>query len=401
LAIKLLTHSIDPVKPIISEERIPMLNKIWKTLFSGLLAICLVMGLSMQDSAIARNTIFTKSFVNYLVVPDYLAQKLTIQSLQKILSSTGKPVTISVLTPNCNPNSTAYKNSKLYVACNKDKGNGDYIGVYNFAQLTKLNAIPTSIPFSKIIRSPEFDSIIAIAFDPENNLWISSYNNNQIIRIPQTGLSTASPAPDKKIVNSPDQPAGITFDPLNSSLWIAGQYAGGIVLNIPKSELDKPGTLVGSIATINATPTYCISNSAPGCTQQPGLFDNPEGIAIFNNDIWVSNNGGDHPAASLVRLRPTQGTADQFGQGIGLPFSCPGGLKAMSGELWVNDQSAPLRNTTCGATDSASDVGKIFAYIAADLKTPASINLNPSEIVNITSRPGFGGIDVFSHTDPD
>ena len=29
-----------------------MPNKLWKILFSGLLAICLVMGLSMEDSAI-------------------------------------------------------------------------------------------------------------------------------------------------------------------------------------------------------------------------------------------------------------------------------------------------------------------------------------------------------------
>jgi hypothetical protein len=381
-----------------------MLNKIWKILFSGLLAICLVMGLSIKDHAFAKTPIFpapTLIPVHYLVVPDYLAQKLTIQSRRNaLLISTGKPRTLTVLTPNCNPNSVAYNNAKLYIACNKDQGNGDYIGVYDFSQLTKLKSIPTSIPFSQTIRSPEFNSLIAIAFDPENNLWISSYNNNQIVRIPKASLNTLNPLPDKKLVNSPNQPAGITFDPQNSSLWVAGQYTGGIVLNIPKSELDQPGTLVGAIATIDPTPTYCISNSAPGCTQQPGLFDNPEGIAILNNDIWVSNNGGDHPAASLVRLRPTQGAADQFGQGIGVPFSCPGGLKATGSELWVNDQSAPLLNTTCGATDAASGVGKIFTYAAADLTTPASLNLNPPEIVNITSRPGFGGIDLFSHRNP-
>jgi hypothetical protein len=389
------------------------MNRTWKILLSGLIAICLVILPSMTDRALARpprevdsiRSAPNPAFDRYsLAVPDYIGQKITISmygppSTSDSLKSTKprpKMDILSILTPSCNPNSVMFNSGKLYVACNKDAGGKDYIGVYESitSKLSKLKSPTATIPFDKTISSDEFSSIIAIAFDAENSLWVSSYNNNQIVRIPKASLSSANPTPDKKLVNSPDQPAGITFGQ-DGSLWVTGQYQGGIVLNFPKTELDKPGNIVAGITTIDATPTYCISNSAPGCQQQAGLFDNPEGIAIFNNDIWVSNNGGDHPASSLVRLRPAQNQSDRFGNGVAAPFSCPGGLKAARGILWVNDQSAPLTNTTCGATDPASGVGKIFTYSPTDLATPAKLNLNPPAISNTTSRPGFGGLDVF------
>jgi len=111
---------------------------------------------------------------------------------------------------------------------------------------------------------------------------------------------------------------------------------------------------------------YCISNSALSCQQQAGLFDNPEGIAILDNDIWVSNNGGDHLAASLIRLCPTPGQTDCFGNGVALPFFCPGGLASGFEGLWINDQGFPLTDTTCGANDPALGVGIVFIYSPSD-----------------------------------
>jgi hypothetical protein len=364
------------------------MNRIWKILFSGLLSICLVMVPSIHDRAFAQDALS-----RYLVVPDYVGQKITIN----ILSS--KAPRYSILTPNCNPNSVAYKHERLYVACNQDSGNGDRIEVYDFVKNANLKPRIISVPPIKTIASPEFNSIIAINFDPEDNLWVSSYNNNQIVRFSQASLNSPKPTPDKKLINSPDKPVGITFG-ADGSLWVAGQYQGGIVLNIPKTELDKPGTIINGIAAIDATPSFCISNAAPGCQQQAGLFDNPEGIAILNNDIWVSNNGGDHPAASLIRIRPTQGQTDRFGNGVATPFSCPGGLDAGTEGLWINDQSFTLSDTTCGATDSASGVGTILAYRPSELTNPTKLKLNPWSLNNVSSRPGFGGIDVFSSSIP-
>jgi hypothetical protein len=386
LTIELLTHPIDSVTPIQFKGRNPlMLNKIWKILFSGLLAICLVMGLSMQDSAIGQ-----PGLTRYIITPDYVSGKITIWQISP------RPHPYSLLTPDCNPNSVVQHNLKLYVACNQDFGKSDFIGIYDFVDLSGLRPINSTVPFEKTINSPEFNSIVAMQFDDESNLWVSSYNNDQIIRFPKASLATSNPKPDKKLVHSPDKPAGITFDGQHGSLWVVGQYDNGIVLNIPKAELNKPGTTVAGITTIDANPSYCISNSAPGCQQQPGLFDNPEGIAILNNDIWVSNNGGDHPAASLVRLRPTQGLSDRFGNGIATPFSCPGGLDSDFQGLWINDQSFSLTDTTCGATDATSETGKVLFYNSSDLANPVTLPPTPRGIKNITSRPGFGGISAFS-----
>jgi hypothetical protein len=61
-----------------------MLNQIWKILFSGLLAICLVMGRSMQDSAIGQPG---------LKIPRQLGDRsLTVANLQEALQLFGDRV---------------------------------------------------------------------------------------------------------------------------------------------------------------------------------------------------------------------------------------------------------------------------------------------------------------------
>jgi hypothetical protein len=362
-----------------------MLTVIWKILFSGLLAICLVMGISMSDQAIAYP---------YLTAPDYVGRKIT------IIPQFNAPIQIdySVLTPGCNPNSVIQDGTRnIYVACNGDLGNGDFIGVYDFFNLLNEDTKNREVPFTKTIRSSEFNSIVALKFDDEFNLWVSSYNNDQIIRFPKASLDSSTPMPDRKLVHSPDKPAGITFDEKNGSLWVVGQYSNGIVLNIPKTELNKSSNIVDGITTIDAIPSYCLSNNADGCQQQTGLFDNPEGITMINNDIWVSNNGGNHPAASLFRLRPAQNQIDRFGNGVANPFSCPGGLASDGSKLWINEQSFSLTDTTCGASgaDRSSSTGSVFSYDVSALDNGTAFNTTPSGIQNITSRPGFGGIAVF------
>jgi hypothetical protein len=368
-----------------------MFTLIWKILFSGLLAISLVMGISLSDQAQA---IRYPGQSSYLVTPDYVGGKVT------IIQTGPRTGSFSVLTPNCNPNSVVIGGWKLYVACNRDYGKSDFIGVYDFVELSGLRPLDLETAFEKTIDSPEFDGIVAIKFDSESNLWVSSYNNDQIIRFPKASLDSSNPKPDRKLVHSPDKPAGINFDPQNGSLWVVGQYSNGIVLNISKAELNKSGPIVAGMTTIDATPSYCISNDAAGCQQQAGLFDNPEGVAILNDDIWISNNGGNHPAASLIRLRPKQNQVDRFGNGVAKPFSCPGGLDIDESvdppALWVNEQSFSLANTSCGASDQNSGTGKILFYGASQLDNPATFDAKSSGIENITSRPGFGGIDAFN-----
>jgi hypothetical protein len=362
-----------------------MMNKIWKTLFSGLLSICLLVVSSIHNQAFAQ-----PAQTKYLIVPDYVGQKVTIQTLSDV------PQTFSIRVSDCNPNSVAHNDSKLYVACNKGGGNAERIEVYDFVALAQLKPQDVTVSSTQTLVSNEFNDIIAIQFDPEENLWVSSLENNQIIRFSKAALSSNNPTPDKKLIHSPDSPVGLAFDEQNGSLWVSGLFAGGIVINIPRTELNKPGNMVNGIEEIDATPSFCISNSAPGCPQIAGLFDNPEGITILNTDIWVSNNGGNHPAASLIRLRPNQGQPERFGNGVAAPFSCPGGLTSGFDNLYINDQSFSLVNTTCGENDRQAQSGKVIIYSASALTDPANLNLNPEGFQNITSRPGFGGIDVFS-----
>jgi hypothetical protein len=377
-----------------------MLTLIWKILFSGLLALSLVMGISMSDQVEAASGV-----ASYLVTPDYIGQKIIITQLSREFTpgvyTTGRPGTYSVRTPNCYPNSVVQHGSKLYVACSKRDKVKDFIGVYNFEELAMMRPRNIEFPFEKTIKSSEFSSIIAIKFDGKSNLWVSSFDNNQIVRFPKASLDSNDPKPDRKLINSPDKPAGIAFAK-DGSLWVVGQDPdeNGIVINIPTSELNKMGNIVDEITVIDAAPSYCISNHTEGCQQKPELFDNPEGIAILNDDIWISNNGGGHPAASLIRLRPAQNQIDRFGNGVARPFSCPGGLDTdnfvKSPVLWVNDQSFSLINTSCGASDEKFGTGKVLFYRQSDLSSPGTLNSNPPGIENITSRPGFGGIDAFT-----
>ena len=68
--------------------------------------------------------------------------------------------------------------------------------------------------------------------------------------------------------------------------------------------------------------------------------------------------------------------------------------------LWINDQGFPLTNTTCGATDPSPGVGRVIVYSPSNLTNPANLNLSPKRISRVSSRPGFGGIDVFSSPIP-
>lgn len=328
----------------------------------------------------------------YVAIPDYVGQQV------RVIATDGNQSQLRFLTPDCNPNSVAYNRDRLYVACNKDWNNGDKILVYQFQELAAAKPQGTKVSPSQAISSSEFDGLMAMSFDSQNALWISSYHNHQIVRLSASTLSSAHPKVDKKLIHSPDNPVGIVFDKQDGSLWVTGQYQGGIVINIPKSELDKPSDNVNGISVVDAIPTYCISNNIPDCKQSPELFDNPEGIALFDQKIWISNNGGNHPAASLVRLSPKQGQSTRFGGGAGNPFSCPGGLASDGSRLWINDQSLGKTDTTCGQNDSQSNVDGVLVYNSSAFSNPNDIGSPSASLKGVTSRPGLGGITVFSNS---
>lgn len=314
----------------------------------------------------------------YLFAPDYLAQKVHI----RVVSGTGVAVVDNtttdrsqIATPNCNPNSVVATQSTLYVACNKETGNGDKILVYDISSISQ----PT---LRKTITSSQFNSLIALALDRDGNLWASNYGNGKITHISSSSLASASPQVDKALVSSPAEPVGIAFD-LDGSLWVASTYQKGLVVNISTTDLNK------SSLDIDANPRYCISNSISGCNPGAGTFDFPEGITVLNGTVWVANNGGNHPGYKMTALQVTNGqlTLKQIvGNSPGNPFSCPGGLFSDGTDLYINDQSFGLSSTGCGNNDGKATVDGVIKYSGGDLSS------TPTVFRGTTSRPGFGGI---------
>jgi hypothetical protein len=314
----------------------------------------------------------------YLFTPDYLAQKIHI----RVVSGTGTAVLDNtttdksqIATPNCNPNSVVATQSTLYVACNKDTGNGDRILAYDISNISQ----PT---LSKTITSNQFNGLIALALDQGGNLWASNYGNGKITRISSSSLASASPQVDKALASSPAEPVGIAFDP-DGSLWVASTYQKGLVVNISAADLNKSGL------DIDANPRYCISNSISGCNPVANTFDFPEGVAVLNGAIWVANNGGDHPGYKMTALQVTNGQLNLkqiVGSSAGNPFSCPGGLFSDGTDLYINDQSFGLSSTGCGNNDGKATVDGVIKYGGGNLSN------TPTVFRGTTSRPGFGGI---------
>jgi sugar lactone lactonase YvrE len=324
----------------------------------------------------------------YLFTPDYLGQKVHIRVLSATTGTGALNNTTTdkaeIATPNCNPNSVVATQSTLYVACNKDIGNSDRILAYDISNVAQ----PT---LSKTITldDKQFSRLMALALDSGGNLWFSSYGMGddvpaKIARISSSSLASASPQVDKALVNSPSEPVGIAFDP-DGSLWVAGTYKGGIVVNISTADLNKTGL------NIDANPRYCISKSISGCNPIASSFDAPEGIAVLNGTIWVSSNGGYRPGHKMTALQVSGGqlTVKQtVGSSPGNPFSCPGGLFADGKDLYINDQSFGLTSTACGNGDGKATVDGVIKYGGGNLSSA------PTVFKNTTSRPGFGGIAV-------
>jgi len=313
---------------------------------------------------------------------------------------------ISFALPTCNPNSLAVNQNKLYVVCNLNGANPDQILVYNDTTIRAAASGTLTISPTKTITSGDFSGLIGIAFDSSNDLWVASYGNNDVLEFTAASLNTATPTDIVSLNNSPGSPAGLAFD-TDGSLWITGEYQGGIVVNIPSDQFG---------AGTNAKPRYCIANEplgAPCISPNSSLLEYPEGVAIFGGSVWVANNdttgsnglGGATPARELVNLAVVDGALTvkgTYGKTLAdtnpgtptSPFVCPGGLFASSVQLWVNDESYGETNPACGADGDVtfSNTGGVFAFTAAELAAePAT---QAPVFTNITGRQGFGGVFV-------
>jgi GH18 family chitinase/sugar lactone lactonase YvrE len=331
-------------------------------------------------------------------VPDYYGGLLQVR-----VGSGATPTAITIVLPTCNPNAVAVNSNHAYVVCNSDEGNPDKILVYNAATIRAAAAGTLAISPTQTITSAQFSSLIGITLDASNDLWVASYGNNQVDEITAAALATATPAVTASLVNSPGSPVALAFDK-DGSLWVTGQFGGGILLNFPTSQLQQGA---------NANPDYCLAttNVGGGCQFISDVFLSPEGLALFDGDVWVGNNstgaGGNVPGRELVDLKYAAGAGGGLGTltvnatfgsstvAADSPFVCPGGLYGGSVHLWVNDESYGEANPQCGAAgDVASKTGGIFDFTAAQLTAKTTTVSQVLAYSNITGRPGFGGIFV-------
>lgn len=339
-------------------------------------------------------------------IPEYYGSRIYVDTFDY----TVKPAKftqkiIGVKPRHCNPNSVTVNGGNLYVVCNSDFGGTDAVLVYN----------ATTLAFVKTIKGVASDgnnyftgsSLIGSVFDNHGNLWLSGYNTNDLLRVPAAQLTKAAPRIDRQVVDSPDSPAGLALNSADGSIWVVGQYAGGIVLNFTDATLNQAGKFLGATA-LNPSPAYCIANGVgAGCQNVAGLFNAPEGVAVFNGGIWVSNNGGNAPTGTIVGLTPKVGgqlSAKTYGQTVGQPFSCPGGLFAASAPggtptLWVNDEGYGIANTDCGssASDQGDQIGRVLEFLPQDLtshQTAPTPEVFTGAAKLLTASPGFGGIFV-------
>jgi GH18 family chitinase/sugar lactone lactonase YvrE len=338
----------------------------------------------------------------YVWIPDFYGQALNVEIGT---GATAKLVTVALPT-SCYPNSVAVNGANAYVACTIYGAKTDEILVYNATTIHNAAAGALTLAPTKTITSANFYGLIGQAFDASGNLWVASGGNfsNQgyIAEISSATLNNATPSVTVSIPNKTNGlvfPAGLAFG-TDGSLWVADNT--GILMNFPASQLSKGAA---------AVPAYCISNTdiedgGATCQTQNGIFPAPEGVAVFNNQVWVANNnqGGDGnvPGDTLTAFSFTPGAGglpgtltpvETYGTAAGKPFTCPGGLFAGSVHLWVNDESYKEGDPQCGAAgDTGSDVGGVFAFTPTQL-TAASTAATPV-YTNVTGLPGFGGIFV-------
>jgi hypothetical protein len=363
--------------------------------------------------------------------PDYVGQQLHVE---EGIGATVTNITVQLPTT-CNPTSVTANQAYAFVFCSSAAGHTDELLAYDANVIRNSQAGPiTPAPLQTWVHGPsqlEGVQISTGAFDTAGNLWYSSNQNPALYEI------LASNIPDGALTQYLDTPGilvpvglaafnlgvdhistiyptGMAFAG-DGSLWIGGsEYSAnsvptsssvyGILLNIPASQLSGSGTK--SFTCLTSDP------NATKCSTYTGAFNDPGGVAIFNNMLWVSVTGAAQfgvttaqPGREIVgfplTLAPTGDTLGSpvtFGSAAtpsASPFVCPGGLYGTAAHLWISDDGVGDSNATptCGGTgDTAPDTGGIFDYTAAQLTSHAATGV--LAYPNVTGRPGPGGIFV-------
>jgi hypothetical protein len=340
-------------------------------------------------------------------VPDYNGHNVYKYTFDYAPGASGSPFSQTVLKlPNpssgehCSPNTVAMLGNDLYIVCSGNPNGVNEVLVYDTSNGHFKEPITgISTHGNNLFNNGQ---LIAILFDNQKNLWLSDVGNHDLLRVPFSELSRNSPKIDTRVIQSPNNPTGLVMDPDDHSFWVAGNDNNGVVLNFPENALNGHS---GDFSLNPPTPTFCIANNEPGCASNiPGLFNYPEGIAVFDGAIWVSNNGNNAPGKTIVRLTKDKGSIlayKTFGSALDTPFACPGGMFAVpapsggKASLWVNDEGYQVSPHNCSV--ARNPVGRVFQFLANDLQQHQH-SPQPEQFTDwnkiYTGSPGFGGIYV-------
>jgi hypothetical protein len=390
-------------------------------------------------------------------IPDFEGSVLNVEEANGATTNTIKVQLPNTTANTCNPTSVTASLAYAFVFCSSAAGGTDELLVYDANAIRDANGTIALTPLETYVNG--VGTWVGTqpangALDAAGNLWYTALSGTTgttgpvVLELPASVIADGALKPSfgnataqisltgYSFGHDYIQPNGLAFAP-DGSLWISGSdyssvdYGGtgpvkggiySILIDIPVSQLTNYDP--ASYSCLSSNPNL-IQVSAPftvKCTAAPDGFNDPSGVAIFNDPdgkpmLWVSVTGAAQfgvtaaqPGRELIgfplTLSTDPNTPDTLGAAVPFgsatspaesPFVCPGALFAQATgavHLWINDPGIgdSNHNPTCGGTgDIAPETGGVFGYTATQLANHTE--LTPA-YTNVTGRPGPGGIFV-------
>jgi len=245
--------------------------------------------------------------------------------------------------------------------------------------------------------SASFNWPAGLVFDATNNcLYVADKENDRIRKISLTGTYAVTTLAGSGASSTLDgtgtsatfkKPNGIAIDPTNTYLYVTDR-TGNKIRRITIS--------TAQVLTIAGSGTASTVDNATGTS---ATFNDPTGIAVDANFIYVSDFGGNKirkialTAPYTVTTFAGSGVASSLdGTGIAATFNTPFGIALDgAGNLYVTEWGNKIRQITpAGVVTTIAGSGAVSSVdgngTAATFNDPANIVINPSTGVGYVSE---------------